>query len=157
MHRAIEAAHHAQNDGGVAIGAVLVDDATRKIIAEGGSVVGVAHDPTAHAEINCIRLAAKKLDRDDLFGHTLYSTLEPCQMCLSAAAWAKIAHVYFGAYRKEVDPNLFETDNIQDEVEATHMNLREPTGMEVHGGILEAECAALLSGYHESPKHSAQK
>jgi tRNA(Arg) A34 adenosine deaminase TadA len=154
MQRAIEAAQLAQKNGGVAIGAVLVDDTTGEIIASGGSIVGVTHDPTAHAEINCIRTAAEKLGRDDLFGHTLYSTLEPCQMCLGAAAWAKIGTVYFGAYRKDVDPTLFETDNVSDEQEALHMNLRESTSMEVRGGILESECTALLDGYHENPKHS---
>jgi tRNA(Arg) A34 adenosine deaminase TadA len=155
MLQAIIAAKAAQADGGVAIGAVLVDDASGNVVATGGSTVGVTHDPTSHAEIVCIRAAAHKLSSDDLYGHTLYSTLEPCHMCLSAAAWAKIGHVYFGAYRKDVDPTLFDTFHERgDEAEAAHMNLRERTHMHVQGGVLEAECAQLLDGYHEKVRHN---
>lgn len=155
MQYAIDAARAAQSQGGVAIGAVLVDDATSRIIASGSSTVGVTHDPTSHAEIVCIRAAAEKLGTDDLFGHTLYSTLEPCHMCLSAAAWAKIPHIYFGAYRKDVDPSLFDTTHERgDEAEAGHMNLREHIHMHVQGGVREVECAELLAGYHETARHS---
>jgi len=144
MHAAIDAAVEARHGGGAAIGAVLVD-ATGKVIATGGSIVGPTHDPTAHAEINCIRAASQSLGTADLSAYTLYSTLEPCHMCLSGAAWAKIAHVYFGAYRKDVSPNLFETKNVlSDEREAAHMDLHNGARMQVHGGILEKECAHLL-------------
>ncbi len=154
MRRAIEAAEQAKNDGGVAIGAVIVDTASGRVIATGESLVGPMHDPTAHAEVNCIRAAAQSLGSDDLFTCTLYSTLEPCHMCLSAAAWAKIPRVVFGAYRKDVDPTLFDINGrFSDEREATRMNLREPTHMEAKGGMLEHECAALLGAYHEFAKH----
>ena len=154
MQQAIQAAKAAQQNGGVAIGAVLVDNATGNVIATGGSVVGVTKDPTSHAEINAIRMAAKQRGTDDLFGCTLYSTLEPCHMCLSAAAWARIPHVYFGAYRKDVDPTLFDiSGEFSAEQEAARMNLREDAKMEVIGGVLEQQCAALLAGYHERPKH----
>jgi uncharacterized cofD-like protein len=115
----------------------------------------IRHDgPTAHAEVNVIRAASKQLGESDLFDYTLYSTLEPCQMCLSAAAWAKIPYVYFGAYRKDVDPSLFDTKkSIGDEAESTNMNLRENVTMQVHGGILENECAVLLGSYREKPRH----
>jgi tRNA(Arg) A34 adenosine deaminase TadA len=155
MKLAIDAAEDARDDGGVAIGAVLVNDSNGKVIFTGGSIVGVTHDPTSHAEINCIRLACKELETDDLFGYTLYSTLEPCHMCLSAAAWARIPNLYFGAYRKDVDETLFDiTGKLSDEKEAYRMNLREKSKMKVHGGILEQECAKLLGSYHEFPKHS---
>jgi tRNA(Arg) A34 adenosine deaminase TadA len=155
MRQAIAAAAEAQKEGGVAIGAVLVNDASGEIVATGGSLVGVTKDPTAHAEVNCIREACQKLGTDDLYGHTLYSTLEPCHMCLSAAAWARIAQVYFGAYRKDVDPTLFDTKDLAgDEQEAAHMNLRENIQMRAEGGILEQECAALLGSYHDSPRHA---
>ena len=158
MRQAIAAAKEAQQEGGVAIGAVLVQDQTGEVVATGGSLVGVTKDPTSHAEINCIRQASTKFGTDDLYGYTLYSTLEPCHMCLSAAAWARIAHVYFGAYRKDVDPSLFETKDVPgDEQEAAHMNLREHTSMQVHGSILENDCAALLRAYHDGPKHSAMQ
>lgn len=155
MQAAIKAATQAKQQGGVSIGAVLVNNATGKIVTTGGSLVGVTHDPTSHAEVNCIRVASQKQQSDDLFGHTLYSTLEPCHMCLSAAAWARIGTVCFGAYRKDVDASLFDAHGVPgDEQEAAHMNLREDVTMQAIGGILEQQCAALLTGYHESFKHS---
>lgn len=154
MQLAILAAKEAKMDGGVAIGAVLVNNTTGKVIASKGSLVGVTHDPTAHAEVNVIRAASKQLGIGDLYDYSLYSTLEPCQMCLSAAAWAKIPYVYFGAYRKDVDPTLFDTkESVGDEQEAANMNLREHISMLVQGGILEAECTELLNSYYEKPKH----
>jgi len=154
MRRAIEAATAARKQGGVAIGAVLVDSAGKEI-ASGGSIVGLTHDPTSHAEINCIRAACKQLNSDDLYGYTLYSTLEPCHMCLSAAAWARIHKVIFGAFRKDVDESLFDIKGkFSDEQEAAKMNLRENTTMEVSGGVLEAECADLLGAYHDHARHT---
>ncbi len=155
MQLAIQAALEAKRHGGVAIGSVLVEDATGHVIATGGSLVGPTHDPTAHAEVNCIRHAARILHSSDLYGYTLFSTLEPCHMCLSTAAWAKVPHVYFGAYRKDVDKSLFDIKgNFSDEQEAKRMNLREHKGMLVHGGVLEQACADLLDGYHDFAKHS---
>ncbi len=155
MKAAVQAAQEAKKDGGVAIGAVVVEDATGKILSTGGSIVGVTHDPTSHAEINCIRKACEQLQTDDLFGYTLYSTLEPCHMCLSAAAWARIPRVFFGAYRKDVDATLFDIKGrFSDEQEAGRMNLREDSKMQVQGGILEKECAGLLGTYHEFSKHN---
>lgn len=154
MLAAIEAARQAKIDGGAAIGAVLVNPADNTIVARGESLVGVAKDPTAHAEINAIRELSQRIGSDDLYGYVLYSTLEPCHMCLSAAAWARICEVYFGAYRSDVDQNLFETVNGRDdEDEASRMNLREKARMQVQGGILGKDCAGLLAGYHDGPHH----
>jgi tRNA(Arg) A34 adenosine deaminase TadA len=155
MLKAIAAAKQAQHEHGVPIGAVLVEQASGEVVATGGSLVDVSKDPTAHAEVNCIRAAAKKLGTDDLYNYTLYSTLEPCHMCLSAAAWAKIPRVFFGAYRKDVDENLFDIKGqFSDEQEAARMNLRENTTMVVTGGVLEADCAKLLARHHEQSRHS---
>jgi len=156
MNLAIAAAKEAEESGGVAIGAVLIEESSGNVIATGGSIVRVTNDPTAHAEINCIRRAAKKLGTDDLYNYTLYSTLEPCHMCLSTAAWAKIPRIYFGAYQKDVDKNLFDIKgNYRVEEEAARMNLREETIMQAQGGILEFECAELLAEYRGLPRHSA--
>lgn len=150
MRSAIAIAKQTHTQGGTAIGAVLVDDKTGEIIARGGSRVGITHDPTSHAEVTCIRAATQNLGTDNLSGYTLYSTLEPCMMCLSAATWARVQKIYFGAYRKDVDGSLFDTKGfVSDERQATRMNLREDTQMQVHGSILEAECAELLQGYHD--------
>lgn len=153
MRGAIAAAEQAVASGGVAIGAVLVDRTTGEIVARGGSMVGPTKDPTAHAEVNAIREAAQKFHTDDLYGLALYSTLEPCHMCLSAAAWARIPEVYFGAYKKDVDPSLFDIKgDFSDEVEGGRMNLREKVSMKVHGGVLETKCANLLVGYGDHPR-----
>jgi tRNA(Arg) A34 adenosine deaminase TadA len=157
MNIAIEVANEAKMKGGVAIGAVLVDTISGSIVSTGASMVAVAHDPTAHAEINAIRKAAEFLKTDDLFNFTLYSTLEPCHMCLSAAAWARIPRLLFGAYRKDVDETLFDIKgDFSDEKEGDRMNLRENIGMKVVGGVLEDDCAKLLKSHHESPHHDEQ-
>lgn len=154
ISKAIEIAKISQKSGGVAIGAVLVDK-SGKTVAEGMSNVGITKDPTSHAEVNCIRSLSQQINNDDLFAYTLYCTLEPCHMCLSAAAWAKINEVYFGAYRKDVDESLFDIiGGIDVEQEARRMNLRENIKMKAEGGILEIECAKLLKGYHEVPRYS---
>jgi len=155
MNDAIEIAHRAKDNGGVAIGAVLVDSISGNIISTGGSMVAVTHDPTAHAEVMAIRRAAELLGTDDLFNFTLYSTLEPCHMCLSAAAWARIPRVYFGAYRKDVDETLFDIKgDFSDEEEGKRMNLRENVSMSVVGGVQEDACATLLASHYELPHHA---
>ena len=155
MKLAIKTAIDSKARDGVAIGAVLVDSATGEVIAVGGSQVGPTKDPTAHAEINCIRAAAQQLGSDDLFGLTLFSTLEPCHMCLSASAWARIPRIFFGAYRRDVDETLFDIKgDFSDEREGKRMNLRENLTMSVTGGVLEKECADLLAKYHELPRHA---
>jgi tRNA(Arg) A34 adenosine deaminase TadA len=76
-------------------GAVIVRDG--KILAEGVNTVTAAHDPTAHAEVNAIRVAAKALGAFSLSGCQLYTSCEPCPMCLAAAYWARIEAIYYGA------------------------------------------------------------
>ena len=154
MQIAIKKATYTSRHHGVAIGAILVDNESGEVIATGGSEVDKTHDPTSHAEINCIRKACKQIQSDDLYGYTLYSTLEPCHMCLSAAAWARIPRIFFGAYKKDVDDTLFDIKgDFSDEDEGSRMNLREKLAMHVVGGVLEADCSQLLRGYHDSPKH----
>lgn len=157
MQHAIDVAVVSKNSGGVAIGAILVDRQTGSVIAEGKSVVGLTKDPTAHAEINCIRAASQILGTDDLFDLMLFSTLEPCHMCLSASAWARITKIYFGAYKKDVNESLFDIKgDFSDEHEGRRMNLRENLNMAVTGGILEKECADLLINYND-PHHHDKK
>jgi guanine deaminase len=72
-----------------------------KIISATGNTVTRDNDPTAHAEINAIRLASKKLGTFDLSSCQLYSSCEPCPMCLSAAYWARIPVIYYSADRDQ--------------------------------------------------------
>jgi len=97
MKRAIELSRRAsivEKTGGV-FGAVVVKDG--KIIAEGYNQVVKNNDPTWHAEMHAIREACKKLGTPHLEGCVLYTSAECCPMCLAAAYWAHIKHIYYGA------------------------------------------------------------
>ena len=76
-------------------GAVIVRDGT--ILGEGANAVTATNDPTAHAEVNAIRAAARKLGSFTLAGCDLYTSCEPCPMCLAAAYWARVNAIYYGA------------------------------------------------------------
>ena len=82
------------NEGGP-FGAIIMKD--DKIISTAHNQVLLTKDPTAHAEVNAIRKASKVLDSFDLSGCILYTTCEPCPMCLGAILWARIDKVYYGA------------------------------------------------------------
>ncbi len=81
--------------GNSPFGAVVVKDGT--VVAAAHNTVWNDTDPTAHAEVNAIRLAARVLRKIDLSGTVMYTTCEPCPMCLSAIHWAKIDRVVYGA------------------------------------------------------------
>ncbi|MGC9157843.1 MAG: nucleoside deaminase [Terracidiphilus sp.] len=96
LRRAIHlATQNVLRGAGGPFGAVLVREG--RIVAEGVNTVTAAHDPTAHAEVNAIRAAARRLRTFTLSGCQLYSSCEPCPMCLAAAYWARIDRVYYGA------------------------------------------------------------
>jgi guanine deaminase len=95
MRRAIELRQQAVSEGDQSFGAVVVKDG--RIVGEGPSRVVVGRDPTAHAEMEAIRDAAKRLATRDLSGCEIYSTSRPCKMCESAAYWAGISRMYFGS------------------------------------------------------------
>ncbi|MCX6101946.1 MAG: nucleoside deaminase [Proteobacteria bacterium] len=118
------------------------------VIVKGDNIVAVAHnivwktcDPTAHAEVNAIREAAKELKTIDLSGSVMFTTCEPCPMCLSAIHWAKIDKVYYGA-------------TIADAAEAGFKELEFPakelarlgkSPLVVEEGLCREECASLFS------------
>jgi tRNA(Arg) A34 adenosine deaminase TadA len=96
LHRAIAlATQNVAACAGGPFGAVVVRDG--KIVGEGVNSVTASPDPTAHAEINAIRSAARALKTFTLAGCQLYSSCEPCPMCLAAAYWARLDAVYYGA------------------------------------------------------------
>ena len=118
------------------------------LIVKGGEVVALTHntvwrdtDPTAHAEVNCLRAAARELGTIDLAGCTLYSTCEPCPMCLAAIHWAKIDRVVFGASIDDADDAGF------GELRVAATTLAELGGstLKVEGGMLSVECAGLFA------------
>lgn len=97
MKLALEQAHAAAARGETPVGAVIAHPATGEIIAAAGNGPIGAHDPTAHAEILAMRLAAERLGNYRLTGLTLAVTLEPCAMCAGAISLARIGRLVFGA------------------------------------------------------------
>ncbi len=115
MKRAIELSVENVNKGGGPFGSVIVKD--NKIIAEGANKVTATNDPTAHGEIVAIREACEKLNNFSLNGCELYSTCEPCPMCLSAIYWARINKIYFANTRKDAEKIDFDDSLIYSELQ----------------------------------------
>ena len=113
MKRAIELSIESVNKGGGPFGCVIVKD--RKIVSEGSNKVTSTNDPTAHGEIVAIREACKKLNNFNLNGYELYSTCEPCPMCLSAIYWARIDKIYYSNTRKDAQKIDFDDSLIYSE------------------------------------------
>lgn len=90
---------NARGAGGGPFGAVVVHKG--KVVGEGSNRVTTTMDPTAHAEVVAIRDAARNLDRFDLQGCTVYTSCEPCPMCLAAAYWARVDRVVYHATQEE--------------------------------------------------------
>ena len=123
------------------------------VIVKGGAVVAVTHntvwrdnDPTAHAEVNCLRAAAKALETIDLRGSTMYSTCEPCPMCLAATHWAKVDRVVFGATIADADDAGFSELH----VDAAALAAMGHSPLKVEGGLLREECAALFDEWKKA-------
>ncbi len=115
MREAIRLANESVKNGGGPFGAVVVKDG--EIVAGSANSVTVDNDPTAHAEVNAIRKACRKLGTFDLTGCTIYTSCEPCPMCLGAIYWAHIERIYYGNNRKDAREIDFADDFIYDELE----------------------------------------
>ena len=115
MKRAIELSIKSVNTDGGPFGCVIVKDG--KIVAEGSNKVTSTNDPTAHGEIVAIREACKKLNNFNLNGSELYSTCEPCPMCLSAIYWARISKIYYANTREDAQKIDFDDSFIYSEFE----------------------------------------
>ena len=113
MKRAIELSIESVNRGGGPFGCVIVKD--EKIVSEGSNKVTSSKDPTAHGEIVAIREACKKINNFSLSGFELYSSCEPCPMCLSAIYWARIDKVYFANTRQDAQKIDFDDSLIYSE------------------------------------------
>ena len=137
MALALERAREAERHGDVPIGAVIVRD--NEPLAAAGNERELRADPTAHAEILAIRAAAEALGGWRLPGTTLYVTLEPCAMCAGAIVLARIPEVVYGT----ADPKAGAAGSVLDVLAEPALNHRP----EVTGGVLEAECAALLRDF----------
>ena len=114
MQKAIELSIKNIHNNGGPFGCVIVKN--NKIISEGVNGVTQKNDPTAHAEIVAIRNACKKLNTFDLSGCELYTSCEPCPMCLSAIYWSHIDLVYYGNSRENAAEIQFDDKFIYDEM-----------------------------------------
>lgn len=114
MRKAIGLSEESVSTGGGPFGAVIVKDG--EIIALGENRVTVDHDPTAHAEVNAIRRAAERLGTYDLSGCDIYTSCEPCPMCLGAIYWAHIDRIFYGNSRKDAAAIDFDDDMLYREI-----------------------------------------
>ena len=114
MRRAIALSEQSVRTGGGPFGAVIVRD--NDIIAEASNSVTIDNDPTAHAEVNCIRQATRRLGTFDLSGCDIYTSCEPCPMCLGAIYWAHLDHIYYANDRKDAAAIGFDDDFIYKEI-----------------------------------------
>ena len=132
MRRAIELSEESVGKGGGPFGAVIVRG--DEIIAEASNSVTIDNDPTAHAEVNCIRKATRRLGTFDLAGCDIYTSCEPCPMCLGAIYWAHLDRIFYGNDRKDAAAIGFDDDFIYQEMplkpEQRHKTMQRLMGME---------------------------
>jgi len=152
MRIALEEAYAGDRTPGAGeVGCAIVRDG--ELMMRGHNEAELTHDPTAHAEMVCLRRLSAKLSTTDLAGCTLYCTLQPCSMCAAACVWAGIRRVVYGAGRGDVHPDYFD---------ARHLNASDlirdafRDDMEIVGGILRQECAALYAGPNGEPARKDQ-
>lgn len=113
MRRAIELSIESVKNGGGPFGAVIARGG--EIIAEGSNSVTIDNDPTAHAEVSTIRKACRKLNTFDLSGCEIFTSCEPCPMCLGAIYWAHLDKIYYANDRKDAADIGFDDDFIYKE------------------------------------------
>lgn len=133
------------NETDVPVGAVILNS-VGEVIATGTNERELHNDPSAHAEIVAIRNASKEIGDWRLDSHTLVVTLEPCAMCAGAIAQARITHLVFGAWDKKAGAVGSVWDVLRDP-RALHK-------MEVTSGVLEVECAQLLTSFFRKEREA---
>jgi tRNA(adenine34) deaminase len=139
MLMALEEAAKGGGEGNPAVGSVIVWK--REVISRGRNLVITSLDPTAHAEIVALREAGTRLRRADFAEHTLYTTVEPCPMCLGAILESQISTLVIGASLLQVGSRwgAYTTETLLEMVGRSNR-------MEIVRGILAEECARLLKG-----------
>ena len=143
---AIEKAKESVTQGGFPAGAVVVKD--EKIIGEGISIGNKLNDPTSHGEMAAIRNACKNLQTTDLSGSILYSSLEPCLMCLGAAIWSSVSKIVYACPKEKVSPDYYGGNYKYAEINKT---LNRPIKI-IHFIELEAESLMLVREWEKSTK-----
>jgi guanine deaminase len=146
MSRAISLALENVRSGGGPFGALIVKD--RRIVAEGVNRVTATNDPTAHAEVVAIREACRALGDFQLAGCDLYTTCEPCPMCLGAIYWARPSRVFYGGSAADAAAAGFDDAFIYEELQHPHSSRRIPMTQ-----LLRDESLAIFSAW----KHQENK
>ncbi len=147
MHQALLLAKKAANQDEIPVGCLIVNPQTAEIIASTHNLSQHSEDATAHAEILAIRQACQFLQQNRLRDLDMYVTLEPCAMCAAAISFARIKHLYFGAYDEKGGavvngPRFYEQKTCHHRPETT-------------GGILEHECAQILKDFFKNKRQKS--
>jgi guanine deaminase len=143
LRRAIAlATQNVTTGAGGPFGAVIVREG--KIVGEGANSVTATNDPTAHAEVNAIRVAAKALGTFTLAGCDLYTSCEPCPMCLAAAYWSHVENVYYGASAADAARAGFDDAFLYEELRKNH-DQRKLRSMQLLGDEAWASFAAWIA------------
>ena len=136
MQRAIELSINSVRNGSGPFGAVIAREG--EIIAEGSNGVTIYNDPTAHAEVTAIRKACEKLGTFELKGCEIYTSCEPCPMCLGAIYWAHLDKIYYANDRKDAADIGFDDDFIYQEIEVKPQYRKKPSEILMREEGLEA-------------------
>lgn len=144
MQRAISLAKENMKTGGGPFGAVIVRNG--EIVAEAANHVTKNNDPTAHAEVEAIRLAGENLKNYDLADCEIYASCEPCPMCLGAIYWARIPVVYYAADRKDAEGAGFDDSKIYNELAK---NIEERELKMIH--LNDAAAKDVFNQWNNSP------
>lgn len=136
MRRAIALSIESVNSGGGPFGAVIARNG--EIVAEGSNNVTLHHDPTAHAEVSAIREACRKLETFDLSGCDIYTSCEPCPMCLGAIYWAHIDKIYYANDRRDAADIGFDDDFIYQEIALKPTERTKPSVILLREEAIEA-------------------
>ena len=136
MRKAIELSIKSVRNGGGPFGAIIA--CKGEIIAEGSNGVTIYNDPTAHAEVTAIRKACEKLGTFDLTGCEIYTSCEPCPMCLGAIYWAHLDKIYYANDRKDAADIGFDDDFIYQEIEVKPQYRKKPSEILMREEGLEA-------------------
>lgn len=147
MELALAEAEKAASIGEVPIGAVIVKNG--RVIAKGHNLTETLGDPTAHAEMNAIRAAARAGGRWGLSGSTMYVTCEPCSMCAGAIVWARIDELYIGT----MDPKAGACGSVLNIVCDQRLNHQ----VKVTTGIMREECSSILKRFFKGLREKKKK
>lgn len=144
MRQALALANQAAQADEIPVGCLIVNPTNGEIIASAFNLSQHGEDATAHAEILAIREACRKLGQNRLRDMDMYVTLEPCTMCAAAISFARINHLYFGAY-DEKGGAVANGVKFYEQPTCHHRP-------QITGGIMEAECSQILKDFFKKKR-----